>query len=132
MTLRFMALELPISQALMEVPTLIRIINIKYQHWGQWHILISKVIKMNTTRFLSFAKAFPHNTVLLIDTYNTLESGLLSAIRIHKEYLEPNGYYLKGVRIDSGDLTYLSKKIREKLDLEGLTKNSNHCFKFVR
>lgn len=72
--------------------------------------------------FLSFAKAFPHNTVLLIDTYNTLESGLLSAIRIHKEYLEPNGYYLKGVRIDSGDLTYLSKKIREKLDLEGLTK----------
>lgn len=72
--------------------------------------------------FLSFAKIYPTNAVLLIDTYNTLSSGINDAIRVHKEYLEPNGYYLSGVRIDSGDLTYLSKKVRKKLDEAGLTK----------
>ena len=53
---------------------------------------------------------------MLLDTYNTLKSGLPNAIRVAKEYLEPNGYRLKGVRIDSGDMAYLSKKIRERLD----------------
>ena len=57
---------------------------------------------------------------MLLDTYNTLKSGLPNAIRVAKEYLEPNGYRLKGVRIDSGDMAYLSKKIRKALDEAGM------------
>lgn len=60
--------------------------------------------------FLNYAKSFPDNTVLLVDTYNVLKSGIPNAIRVAKEFLEPNGYRLKGIRIDSGDLAYLSKK----------------------
>lgn len=66
--------------------------------------------------FLDYAKTFPNNSTFLIDTIDTLNSGLVNAIRVHKEYLVPNGYRLKGVRLDSGDLAYLSKKCREILD----------------
>ncbi|MGL5977385.1 MAG: nicotinate phosphoribosyltransferase [Erysipelotrichaceae bacterium] len=66
--------------------------------------------------FVAYAATFPDNTVLLLDTYNTIESGLVNAIRIAKEYLEPQGKRLKGVRIDSGDIAYLSKKIRKILN----------------
>lgn len=71
--------------------------------------------------FLSYAKTFPSNTVLLVDTYDTLKQGLPNAVKVHNEYLKPKGYYLSGVRIDSGDLTYLSKKVRQMLDDAGLT-----------
>ena len=70
--------------------------------------------------FLYYAKTYPENCVLLIDTYSTLKSGIQNAIRVAKEYLEPNGHRLKGVRIDSGDMAYLSKKIRKMLDEAGL------------
>ena len=70
--------------------------------------------------FLEYAKTYPNSCTVLIDTYNTLKSGLENAIRVAKEYLEPNGYRLKGVRIDSGDMAYLSKKIRHRLDQEGM------------
>lgn len=66
--------------------------------------------------FLAYAKQYPDSCTLLIDTYNTLHSGIENAIKVAKEYLEPNGYRLKGVRIDSGDMAYLSKKIRRRLD----------------
>ena len=66
--------------------------------------------------FLDYAKTFPDNSTFLIDTIDTINSGLVNAIRVHKEYLLPNGYRLKGVRLDSGDLAYLSKKCREILD----------------
>ena len=55
----------------------------------------------------------------MIDTYNVLESGVKNAIRVAKEVLEPNGHRLKGVRIDSGDLAYLTKKTRKMLDEAG-------------
>ena len=71
--------------------------------------------------FLSYAKTYPSNTVLLVDTYNTLKQGIPNAIRIHKEFLEPRGFRLKGIRLDSGDLTYLTKEARKMLDQEGLT-----------
>lgn len=71
--------------------------------------------------FLAYAKTYPNNTVLLVDTYNTLKQGLPNAIRIHKEFLEPQGYRLKGIRLDSGDLTYLTKEARKMLDQCGLT-----------
>ncbi len=70
--------------------------------------------------FLEYAKTYPDACTVLIDTYNTLKSGLENAIKVAKDYLEPNGYRLKGVRIDSGDMAYLSKKIRRRLDEEGM------------
>ena len=73
--------------------------------------------------FKAYAEIYPTNCVLLIDTYNVLESGIKNAIRVAKEVLEPKGYRLKGVRIDSGDLAYLSKKVRKILD----ENNLNDC-----
>ena len=70
--------------------------------------------------FKAYALTYPKNTVLLIDTYNTLHQGLPNAIRIHKEILEPMGEELKGIRLDSGDLTYLTKEVRKSLDEAGM------------
>ena len=70
--------------------------------------------------FLAYAKSYPNETLLLVDTYDTLRSGIPNAIRVAKEYLIPNGYRLKGIRIDSGDLAYLSKMARKMLDDAGL------------
>lgn len=70
--------------------------------------------------FLYYAKTYPESCTLLIDTYSTLKSGIKNAIKVAKDYLEPNGYRLKGVRIDSGDMAYLSKKVRKELDAAGL------------
>ena len=71
--------------------------------------------------FLAYAKTYPKDSVFLVDTYSTLGSGVPNAIKVYQDYLKPNGYTLKGIRIDSGDLTYLSKKSRELLDAAGLT-----------
>ena len=71
--------------------------------------------------FLAYAKTYPNTCTLLIDTYNVLGSGLPNAIKVFKEYLIPNGYKPAGVRIDSGDIAYLSSKVRKILDSEGLT-----------
>lgn len=70
--------------------------------------------------FLNFAKAYPNNCILLVDTYDVLKSGIPNAIRVAKEYLIPNGYRLKGIRIDSGDLAYLSKESKRMLVEVGL------------
>ena len=70
--------------------------------------------------FLNYAKAYPNNCVLLVDTYDVLKSGVPNAIRIAKEYLIPNGYKLKGIRIDSGDLAYLSREAKKMLVDAGL------------
>lgn len=69
--------------------------------------------------FKAYAEAYPDGCTLLIDTYNVLKSGLPNAIRVFKECLLPKGYRPKGVRIDSGDITYLTSKIRKELDKEG-------------
>lgn len=73
------------------------------------------------TAFKKYAETYPDNTVLLVDTYDVLKSGIPNAIRVAKEVLEPMGKRLKGIRIDSGDLAYLTKKTRKKLDEAGLT-----------
>lgn len=73
------------------------------------------------TAFKKYAETYPDNTVLLVDTYDVLKSGVPNAIRVAKEILEPMGKRLKGIRIDSGDLAYLTKKTRKKLDEAGLT-----------
>jgi nicotinate phosphoribosyltransferase len=70
--------------------------------------------------FVSYAKINPDNCILLVDTYDTLKSGVVNAIKVAHEYLLPNGYRLKAIRLDSGDLSYLSKKARKMLDEAGL------------
>ncbi len=71
------------------------------------------------TAFKTYAEKYPDSCTLLIDTFNVLKSGLPNAIRCFDEVLKPMGCRPKGVRIDSGDIAYLSKKIRKKLDEAG-------------
>lgn len=71
--------------------------------------------------FAAYAVSFPDDCVLLVDTYDTLVSGVPNAIRCAKEVLHPMGKRLKGIRIDSGDLAYLSNMSRQMLDAAGLT-----------
>lgn len=71
------------------------------------------------TAFRKFAEAEPENCTLLVDTYNTLKSGIPNAIIVAKE-MQQKGYELKAIRLDSGDLAYLSKKARKMLDDAGL------------
>ena len=68
--------------------------------------------------FRAYAKIYPDNCVLLVDTYNTLKSGLPDAITVFKE-LKEKGYNNIGIRIDSGDITYLTRKARKMLDDAG-------------
>lgn len=70
--------------------------------------------------FKKYAETYPDESVFLVDTYNVLKSGVPNAIKVAKEVLEPQGHRLKGVRLDSGDLAYLSKKVRKMLDEAGL------------
>ena len=69
--------------------------------------------------FKAYAQAYPENCTLLIDTYNVLKSGVPNAIRVFNEVLKPLGITNCGVRIDSGDITYLTKKCRKMLDDAG-------------
>ncbi len=71
------------------------------------------------TAFKTYAEKYPDSCTLLIDTFNVLKSGLPNAIKCFDEVLKPKGYRPKGVRIDSGDIAYLSKKIRKALDEAG-------------
>ena len=73
------------------------------------------------TAFKKYAELYPQATVLLVDTYDVLHSGIPNAIRTAHEVLAPQGNRLAGVRIDSGDLAYLSKRVRTMLDDAGLT-----------
>lgn len=70
--------------------------------------------------FKAYAEVYPDNCVLLVDTYDTLKSGVPNAIRVAKEVLEPMGKRLKGIRLDSGDIAYLTKKAKMMLIVAGL------------
>lgn len=70
--------------------------------------------------FKAYAETYPDNCTLLVDTYNVLKSGIPNAIKTAKEVLEPMGKRLKGIRLDSGDIAYLSKECRKHLDKAGL------------
>lgn len=72
------------------------------------------------TAFKNYAKMYPDNCTLLVDTYDTLKSGVPNAIRVFREFKE-SGHPLKkyGIRLDSGDLAYLSKEARKMLDAAG-------------
>lgn len=69
--------------------------------------------------FKAYAEIYPTGCTFLIDTYNTLESGLPNAIKVFDEILKPQGIRPIAVRLDSGDLAYLSKEVRKRLDEAG-------------
>ncbi len=69
--------------------------------------------------FCAYAKLYPENCVLLVDTYDTLLSGVPNAIKVFNDILLPMGCRPKGIRLDSGDLSYLSKAARRMLDKAG-------------
>ena len=69
--------------------------------------------------FRAYAKVYPNSCVLLVDTFDTLKSGIPNAIKVFNEELVPRGCRPKGIRIDSGDLAYLSKEARKMLDQAG-------------
>ena len=71
--------------------------------------------------FKTYCEIYPNNATLLVDTYNVLESGIPNAIRAFNEVLAPKGIKSCGIRIDSGDVTYLTKKVRKILDDAGWT-----------
>lgn len=69
--------------------------------------------------FCAYARRYPNSCTLLVDTYNVIKSGIPNAIRAFNDVLLPMGCRPKGIRIDSGDITYLSKKVRKMLDEAG-------------
>lgn len=71
--------------------------------------------------FKTYAKVYPENCLLLVDTYDTLKEGIPNAIRVWNEELVPKGIRPKGIRIDSGDIAYLSKQARVMLDEAGFS-----------
>ena len=71
--------------------------------------------------FKAYVKMFPNNATLLVDTYNTLKSGVPNAIRAFNEILKPMGITKCGIRLDSGDLAYLTREARKMLDEAGWT-----------
>lgn len=71
--------------------------------------------------FKTYCEMYPESTTLLVDTYNVLKSGVPNAIRAIKDVLIPKGITECAIRLDSGDITYLSKKARKMLDAAGLT-----------
>lgn len=71
--------------------------------------------------FRTYCELYPDNPTLLVDTYNTLKSGIPNAIKVFKEVLLPQGKTDFSIRLDSGDISYLSKKARKMLDEAGLT-----------
>ena len=71
------------------------------------------------TAFKTYAEQYPDSCLLLVDTYNVLKSGIPNAIKVFDEVLKPLGKRPLGIRIDSGDITYLTKKARKMLDDAG-------------
>ncbi|HLS53420.1 MAG TPA: nicotinate phosphoribosyltransferase [Tissierellaceae bacterium] len=69
--------------------------------------------------FRAYARVYPDNCYLLVDTYDTLRTGIPNAIKVFNEEIVPRGYRPKGIRIDSGDIAYLSKQARKMLDEAG-------------
>ena len=71
--------------------------------------------------FKAYCRLYPHNATLLVDTYNTLHSGVPNAIRAFNEVLRPLGITQCGIRLDSGDMAYLTRRARQMLDEAGWT-----------
>ncbi|MBQ5349442.1 MAG: nicotinate phosphoribosyltransferase, partial [Oscillospiraceae bacterium] len=77
--------------------------------------------------FQTYCRMYPTNAVLLVDTYDTLRSGIPNAIRAFNEVLKPMGITKCGIRLDSGDMSYLTQKARVMLDEAGWTEATITC-----
>ncbi len=87
-----------------------------------WELMAHSWVQLFPTEyeaFKAYAQEYPANCVLLVDTYNVLKSGVPNAIKVFNEVLVPQGFRPAGIRIDSGDITYLSRKARRMLDDAG-------------
>jgi nicotinate phosphoribosyltransferase len=93
-------------------------IPVKGTHAHSW----VQAFESESKAFDAYGRAFPHDSVFLVDTYNTLE-GVKHAIEVARQ-LQPSGFTLNGIRLDSGDLTYLSIEARKLLDEAGFTQTS--------
>lgn len=80
-----------------------------------------QLFKSEYEAFKTYAKVYPENCLLLVDTYDTLKKGVPNAIKVFDEEVVPRGFRPKGIRIDSGDIAYLSKEARKMLDEAGYT-----------
>lgn len=89
-------------------------IALKGTHAHSWIMAFDSELEA----FRAYAKIYPKNCLLLVDTYDTLKSGVPNAITVFKE-LQAQGYKPTGIRLDSGDLAYLSKAARQMLDENG-------------
>jgi len=78
-----------------------------------------QLFKDEYTAFKTYAEKYPDSCMLLVDTYNVLKSGIPNAIKVFDEVLKPLGKRPMGIRIDSGDITYITKKARKMLDEAG-------------
>lgn len=78
-----------------------------------------QLFKDEYTAFKTYAEKYPDSCLLLVDTYNVLKSGIPNAIKVFDEVLKPLGKRPLGIRIDSGDITYITKKARKMLDDAG-------------
>ncbi len=78
-----------------------------------------QLFKDEYTAFKTYAERYPDSCLLLVDTFNVLKSGIPNAIKVFDEVLKPLGKRPLGIRIDSGDITYLTKKVRKMLDDAG-------------
>lgn len=78
-----------------------------------------QLFKDEYTAFKTYAEKYPDSCMLLVDTYNVLKSGIPNAIKVFDEVLKPLGKRPVGIRIDSGDITYITKKARKMLDDAG-------------
>ena len=78
-----------------------------------------QLFKDEYTAFKTYAEKYPDSCMLLVDTYNVLKSGIPNAIKVFDEILKPLGKRPMGIRIDSGDITYITKKARKMLDAAG-------------
>ena len=89
-------------------------IPVKGTHAHSWIMTFDDELRA----FQAYARVFPDSTILLADTYNTLKSGIPNAIKVARQ-LREEGHELAGVRLDSGDLAYLSRVARQMLDAAG-------------
>ena len=78
-----------------------------------------QIFENEYTAFKTYAEKYPDACMLLVDTYNVLKSGIPNAIKVFDEVLKPLGKRPLGIRIDSGDITYITKKARKMLDDAG-------------
>jgi hypothetical protein len=94
----------------------VELMNAYKEFFDKYDIHVGQMFPSEYEAFKRYAEIYPDNCVLLVDTYNVIKSGIPNAIKVFKE-MKPSKM---GIRIDSGDVTYLTKRAREMLDKAGL------------